>query len=101
MISDLQTPNCTTTASAVPQPLHIALVNPINEFYSPVSGGAVATILMESARGLVERGHRVSVLTPVNGEQTYAAGDLVPLTVPRRQDLTFFQRALSRLKCRA
>ena len=100
MISDLQTPHCAIAANASPQPLHIALVNPINEFYSPVSGGAVATILMQSARGLVEHGHRVSALTPVNGEETYTAGDLVPLVVPRRQDLTFFQRALSRLKCR-
>jgi glycosyltransferase involved in cell wall biosynthesis len=101
MISDLQSPHSATLASAVPQPLHIALVNPINEYYSPVSGGAVATILMQSAHGLLERGHRVSVLTPVNGEETYNRGDLVPLTVPRRQDLTFLQRALSRLKCRA
>jgi glycosyltransferase involved in cell wall biosynthesis len=76
---------------------HLAFINPINEFYSPVSGGAVATILMQNARELARRGYKVSVLTPVNADETYDAGEIVPVRAPRRADLNLFQRALSRL----
>ena len=77
-------------------PKHVAFVNPINEYYSPVSGGAVATILMQSAREMVRRGHRVSVLTALNADETYPDGEIVPVRSPRRQDLNLAQRALSR-----
>ena len=76
---------------------HLAFVNPINEFYSPISGGAVATILMQNARELAHRGYQVSVLTPVNADETYAVGQVVPVLKPRREDLNLAQRALSRL----
>jgi glycosyltransferase involved in cell wall biosynthesis len=79
---------------------HIAFINPINEFYSPVSGGAIATILMQNARELARRGNRVSVLTPMNADETYDSGEVIGVHTPRRGELNVVQRALSRLSWR-
>jgi len=68
------------------------------EFYSPVSGGAIATIIMQTARELIARGHTVSVLTPINGDPLYDVGTVVPLDARQRHQLFLPQRALSRLR---
>src|SRR5439155_25749706 len=78
--------------------MHICFINPPIEFYSPISGGAVATIAMEQARQLLNRGHEVTVLTPVNGDPIYPIGNVVPIQVRRREDLNILQRALSKIR---
>ncbi len=78
--------------------MHACFINMPIEYYSPVSGGAVATALMQTARALIDRGHRVSVLTPVNGDETYHVGEVLPIETRSRNDLAFLQRRLSSLK---
>jgi len=70
------------------------------EYYSPISGGAISTITMSTARELLARGHRVSVLTKVNGDETYDVGEVIPIRAPERNDLHFLQRRLSSLRQR-
>ena len=76
--------------------MHICLVNPQNEFYSPISGGAIATINMQYAREFIRRGHRVSVLSPMNADPQYPIGEVVPLDSPQRHELNLVQRVWSR-----
>jgi glycosyltransferase involved in cell wall biosynthesis len=82
--------------------MHFCFVNMPIEYYSPVSGGAISTIIMSTARELLARDHRVSVLTIVNddGHETYAIGDVIPIRAPKRDDLHFLQRRLSSLRRR-
>ena len=80
--------------------MHISFLNPPGEYYSPVSGGAVATIIMEVARQLISRGHRVSIVTQVNAHELYGIGEIVPMELPDRKDLSFLQRAVSSFKRR-
>jgi len=70
------------------------------EYYSPVSGGAISTIIMSTTRELLGRGHKVSVLTMVGEDETYDVGEVVPIRVPKRDDLHFLQRRLSSLRGR-
>jgi glycosyltransferase involved in cell wall biosynthesis len=78
--------------------MHVAFVNLPIEFYSPVSGGAISTVIAQTSRELVRAGHRVTVLTPVNDDPVYDAGDVVPVVHKRRDDLSFARRRLSRLR---
>lgn len=71
------------------------------EFYSPVSGGAIATILMQTARCLQRMGHHVTVATGVDGHPTYDVGEVIPLHFCRREDLTGWRRKASTLQGRA
>ena len=80
--------------------MHICFINPHEEYYSPVCGGAISTIIMEVARQLIARGHRVSIVTMLNGAETYRTGEIVPITVPGRKDLTVFQRGMASLRRR-
>jgi glycosyltransferase involved in cell wall biosynthesis len=82
------------------QPMRIAMVNMPIEFYSPVSGGAISTIIMNSARELMARGCSVDVFTPVNDDPMYSVGEVHQLRVPRRRELHFFKRRMSALRCR-
>ncbi len=77
--------------------MHFAFVNMPIEYYSPISGGAIATVILNNARELIARGHKVSVLTVVNADETYAVGEVIPIKVKTRDDLHFFQRRLSSL----
>ncbi len=79
--------------------MHICFLNTPTEYYSPVSGGAIATIIMQVSRQLIARGHRVSVLTNTNEDPVYRdAGQVVPLKIPFRNDLHFVQRRISSLR---
>ena len=70
------------------------------EYYSPVSGGAIATIIMQTTRELIAKGHQVTVLTPMNGDPVYHVGRVVPLVTKSRDDLSFIRRRLSGLRQR-
>ncbi len=78
--------------------MHVCFLNMPIEYYSPVSGGAVATIIMQTAKELLARGHKVTVLTPTNGDPIYPVGEIVPLDAKQRDQLSLPQRALSRLR---
>ncbi len=80
--------------------MHVAFLNMPIEFYSPVSGGAIATVIMQTSRALITNGHKVSVLTPVNGDETYSVGEVIPIAARTRDDLHFLQRRLSSLRWR-
>lgn len=80
--------------------MNICFVNMPIEFYSPVSGGAIATIIMETAVELERRGHHLSVLTVIDGNPTYDVGDVVPLAVKKREQLNPLARKWSSLKNR-
>lgn len=82
--------------------MHICFVNMPIEFYSPVSGGAIATVIMQTARELLRRGHQVTVLTRVNADERYTVGEVIPIDGKDRDDLHFLQRrwssAMSKLR---
>ena len=77
--------------------MNICFLNMQIEYYSPVSGGAIATIIMEYARNLTSRGHRATVVTIANEDATYDVGNVVPLRPAMRENLGFVQRRLSGL----
>jgi glycosyltransferase involved in cell wall biosynthesis len=80
--------------------MHVCFVNLIIEYYSPVSGGALATCIMQQAKRLIARGHRVSVLTPVNGDPMYEVGEVVPLAAKQRHELSVPTRIVSKVRNR-
>lgn len=80
--------------------MHFCFLNMPIEFYSPVSGGAISTIIMNTARCLEGLGHRVSVITRMDQNPTYDVGEVVPLTPCGREDLSWWQRRLSGLRWR-
>jgi glycosyltransferase involved in cell wall biosynthesis len=76
--------------------MHFCFINMPIEYYSPTCGGAIATIIMETAKELIALGHEVTVLTKVNDEPIYDVGTVVPIHAPEHEDLSTFDR----LKCR-
>lgn len=80
--------------------MHICFVNMPIEFYSPVSGGAISTVIMNTAKELIARGHKVSVLTRINSDETYPIGDVIALNAKTRDDLNFVQRRISSVRWR-
>ncbi len=80
--------------------MRICFPLPPIERYSPVSGGAIATCVMQIVRGLVDRGHQVTVLADNHGDSAYDAGDFVPIDVPLGEDLSLWRRGLSKLRYR-
>lgn len=46
------------------------------EYYSPVSGGAIATVTMNVVRELLKQGHEAVVLSVDDGQPGYAAGEV-------------------------
>ena len=78
--------------------MNICFLNMPIEYYSPVSGGAISTIIMQTATELLARGHQVTVLTPTNADPIYSVGAVVPIAARRRDQLSLPQRALSRLR---
>jgi glycosyltransferase involved in cell wall biosynthesis len=75
--------------------MHVCFLNMPIEYYSPVSGGAVATILMETARELQTAGHQVTVLTATNADPVYPVGTVVPIRNCNRDNLNFLQRRIA------
>lgn len=86
--------------SAAQHPRHICFLNMPIEFYSPVTGGAISTIISNSAQVLENRGYFVSVLSRIDDSSSYTAGILVPLRQAGREDLSFVNRRLSGLRWR-
>lgn len=80
--------------------MHVCFLNPPAEYYSPVSGGAIATIAMESTRRLIAHGHRVTVMTATNGDEQYSIGDIVPIESPTRDQIPTVPRRLAVLRSR-
>ena len=80
--------------------MHICFLNMPIEYYSPVSGGAISTIIMETARELMVRGHDVTVLTITGDDDVYDAGVVIPIRAAARGNLSFLQRRLSGLRRR-
>ena len=80
--------------------MRICFLNAPIEYYSPISGGAVATIMMQSARCLIARGHEVTVLTIVNDDEVYPVGKVVPIEAPGRDRISTLPRKLAVLRSR-
>jgi glycosyltransferase involved in cell wall biosynthesis len=78
--------------------MHICFLNMPIEYYSPQTGGAIATIYMNQAKLLLARGHRVTVLTRMSEAPIYNVGDVVPLEVREREELSLLQRVFSRVR---
>ena len=68
------------------------------EYYSPVSGGALATITCELAKPLIAAGHAVTVLSPSKGDPFYEVGTVVRIAGCRRADVSFLRRAICKLE---
>ena len=67
------------------------------EFYSPISGGAIATVIMQTTRGLLASGNQVSVLTTIDENPTYPFGAVVRINYPVAQNLPHISRLVSRV----
>ena len=80
--------------------MHICFLNMPIEYYSPISGGAIATVIMQTARTLLERGHKVSVLTLLNDDESYTVGEVVRIEATRREDLPRLARYFSAIRRR-
>lgn len=75
--------------------MNVCFLNMPIEYYSPISGGAVATIMMETARELEAAGHQVNILTAVNTDPVYSVGNVIPIRNCNRDHLSFLQRRVS------
>lgn len=80
--------------------MHICFLNSPIEYYSPTSGGALATIIMQTARGLLAHGHLVSVLSLTDEDETYPVAHVVPILAPRRDQIAPLPRKLAVLRSR-
>lgn len=80
--------------------MHICFLAPQIEYYSPTVGGAISTGIMQKAKRLIARGHKVSVLAIATEEPTYPYGDLIPLIPTDPENFNFFQRRLAALQIR-
>jgi len=80
--------------------MHFCFVNMPIEYYSPISGGAISTIIAQTGDELLRRGHDVSILTAINEDPTHNIGRVVPLAVKKRDDLSFIQRRISGVRKR-
>lgn len=68
------------------------------EYYSPVSGGAIATVNMELARELVKLGHHVTVITPYRGDSLYEIGTVVRISAPCREEIDPVRRIAYKIR---
>ncbi len=73
--------------------MHFCFVNMPIEYYSPVSGGAISTIIMQVSKELINLGHEVTVLTKKNSAETYNICEVVEIHAPDKTDLSIFERA--------
>jgi len=55
------------------------------ERYAPATGGAIATCVMQVVRGLVHRGHAVTVFADNHGDAPYDAGRFIDLGLDARR----------------
>lgn len=78
--------------------MHICFLMPQIEYYSPISGGAVATVNMELARELIAMGHQLTVLSPDRGDPLYDVGTAMRLAAPRREDIGPMRRIVYKIR---
>src|SRR5689334_13029723 len=78
--------------------MHVCFLNMPIEYYSPICGGAISTIIMQTARQLLQSGHEVSVLTQLGQDETYPVGAIVPIQPKTREQLHLIQRGFSRIR---
>lgn len=78
--------------------MQICFVNMPIEFYSPVSGGAIATVIMQMARELAGFGHKVTVLTTLDANRPYSEGSIVRIENRKGSDLDPVRRFVSRVR---
>ena len=78
--------------------MNFCFVNMPIEFYSPVSGGAIATVIMQMARELTGLGHEVTVLTTLDGNGTYPEGKIVAIENKKGEELSAVRRFVSRVR---
>ena len=81
-------------------PKRILFLNLPIEFYSPVTGGAISTIIAEMTRVLEQRGHEVSVMTRMDGTGNHPHGHVLPLSPCGAEDLNFWQRQIHKVHWR-
>ncbi len=70
------------------------------EFYSPITGGAIATIIHEVATELEKDGHEVQVFSANNSEEWFSAGQITPLLYASKSDMTWLRSKWSGLQRR-
>ncbi len=70
------------------------------ERYSPVSGGAIATCVMQVVRHLAARGHQVTVLADNHESEPYDVGQFVPIRCPMQRELPLWRRGVSKWRYR-
>ena len=80
--------------------MHICFVNMPIEFYSPTSGGAVATVTMQLARQLLSQGHRVTVLTPLDESAPYQVGEVVGVRSAATEKMPLLTRIVEKVRTR-
>jgi glycosyltransferase involved in cell wall biosynthesis len=80
--------------------MRVCFINQPNEYYSPVSGGAIATTVMQLAKHLIGYRHDVTVLTPLNSDETYTVGTVVRIESPGRDELSMPLRKMAALRSR-
>jgi glycosyltransferase involved in cell wall biosynthesis len=80
--------------------MRICFVNMPIEFYSPVSGGAIATIIAMTGRELVTMGHTVDVVTRCDETGAYPIGQLHEIRVRTRESMGYVARKLRGLQNR-
>lgn len=69
------------------------------EFYSPVSGGAIATVTMNVARELEAQNHDVVVLAADDGQPVYGAGTVLQTPINRTGQLRGFMSHIQARLC--
>ena len=67
------------------------------EFYSPISGGAIATVIMQIGRKFLTADHRVSVLTTIDKNPTYSIGTIIQIEHRIATELRTVPRLFSRI----
>ena len=75
--------------------MHLCYLLPPIEFYSPQSGGAIATMTMQQGRRLQAQGFRVSVIAAHEDEPVYDVGEFHALKGVTRNGLSRAQRGFS------
>ncbi len=80
--------------------MRICQILPPEEFYSPDSGGAIATVAMQHNRHLIRRGHSVTVLASENKDRVYPVGTVHSIPARCRNNLSFARRRWSDLRRR-
>ena len=78
--------------------MHICFLMPQIEYYSPISGGAVATIAMEFSRELIAQGQQVTVLSPDRGDPLYNVGTVMRIAAPRREEIDPVRRMAYKIR---